>query len=134
VQDALLHTFRRLSYLEPAGAQGLRPYLKRAVENRIRDELRRIGRRPQESLDATFEAQGTEASPLDRVLSDETAHQYKAALARLRPEERELIVGRFELEYSYEQLAIVTARPSPDAARVALRRAVLRLAEELGRE
>jgi DNA-directed RNA polymerase specialized sigma24 family protein len=40
-------------------------------------------------------------------------------------------VGRLELDYSYEQLAAATGRRNPDAVRIALRRAVLRLAERM---
>ena len=36
-------------------------------------------------------------------------------------------MGHAELEYSYEQLALIEDMPSPDAARMALRRAMIRL-------
>jgi hypothetical protein len=42
-----------------------------------------------------------------------------------------LVVGRIELQYSFEQLALITDKPTPGAARVALRRAVLKLAEKM---
>ena len=45
VQDALHHTFERLGEFEPKQANALRSYLCRAVENRIRNELRRAARR-----------------------------------------------------------------------------------------
>ncbi|OFV88038.1 MAG: hypothetical protein A2V74_07095 [Acidobacteria bacterium RBG_16_70_10] len=56
----------------------------------------------------------------------------RQALANLRPEERELVVARLELGYSYAQITVATGRPSPDATRMAVRRALLRLAEEMG--
>ena len=40
-------------------------------------------------------------------------------------------MGRIELSFSYEQLALATERASPAAARVAVRRALLRLAQEI---
>ena len=61
----------------------------------------------------------------------EAAARYVAALARLEPEEREAIIGRVEMDYSYADLADVLGKPTADAARKAARRALLRLAEEM---
>ena len=41
------------------------------------------------------------------------------------------IVARIELRYSYEELAVALGKPSPDAARMAVTRAVYRLAHEI---
>ena len=49
----------------------------------------------------------------------------------LRTDNRQLIVASVELGYSYEQLAEATGRASPDAARKAARRALVKLAEEM---
>jgi RNA polymerase sigma factor (sigma-70 family) len=133
VQDAVLQTFRRLDVIEVRGPRALRAYLRQAVDNRIKDELRRVGRRPvADPLDSAHP--DVAPSPLDAASSAEAAERYKQALNRLRPEERALIVGRFELGYSYEQLALTAGRPTAAAARVALHRAVMRLAEEIGGE
>jgi hypothetical protein len=45
-----------------------------------------------------------------------------------------LIVARFELGYTYEQLALISERPGPEAARKALRRAVLKLAKTMSND
>ena len=66
-----------------------------------------------------------------RRLGRETLEHYQAALERLRPEEREAIVARVEMGYSYEELAQVLGKPTPDAARKAAQRALVRLAEEM---
>ena len=76
------------------------------------------------------------ASPFAVLLSAEREaereQRLRQALANLRPEERELVVARLELGYSYAQITVATGRPSPDATRMAVRRALLRLAEEMG--
>lgn len=59
--------------------------------------------------------------------------RYEAALARLEPEEREAIVGRIELGCPYAELAEALGKPSADAARMTVSRALLRLAEEMSR-
>ena len=46
VQDTLLQTFKRIQDFEPRGAGALQVYLRQAVLNRIKDELRRKSRRP----------------------------------------------------------------------------------------
>lgn len=132
VQESMLQTFRRLDAFEVRRRSALRAYLQQAIQNRIRDELRHVSRAPASELNDDYA--DAAPSPLDAVLKDETDRRYKDALARLRPEDRELIVGRFELEYSFEQLALATRRRSPAAARVALSRAISRLVDEMGRE
>lgn len=133
VQDTLLHAFTRITAFEPKGEGALRAYLRQAVENRIRDELRRVARRPAvHNLDVDIQLPGGERSPLDHAIDEQTWSRYLSALKRLTPRERRLIVGRAELGYSFTQLAHIDARASPDAARMALKRALVRLASEMG--
>ena len=130
VQDVLHHTFARFTRLEPKHAGALRAYLRRAVENRIRDELRRAERRPEiTALDESVRPAGHVASQLEQLIDDETWARYLEGLRRLTARERWLIVGRAELGYTYEQLAFIGGQPSPDAARMALRRALIRLSD-----
>jgi RNA polymerase sigma-70 factor (ECF subfamily) len=132
VQDALLRTLRRLSRFEQRGQGALRAYLKQAVDNRLRDEYRRVRRHGVgEELDEAM--RDTSASPIDDAVARETEARYLAALARLRAGDRELIVGHVELGYSNEQLAVMTGRRRVDAVRVALTRALQRLADEMAR-
>jgi RNA polymerase sigma-70 factor (ECF subfamily) len=73
-------------------------------------------------------------SPLEEAIGRETMAAYEAALGRLRPEEREAIIGRLEMGLSYEELALALDKPTADAARKAAQRAILKLAEEMQRE
>ena len=41
-------------------------------------------------------------------------------------------MGRVELQYSYKELAAFLGKPSEDAARMAVTRAIQRLAKEMG--
>jgi RNA polymerase sigma-70 factor (ECF subfamily) len=131
VQEAAANVFRRLPHFEPRRDQALRAYLRQAVRNRVRDALRQRQRRPAPAeIDEQAPAGGP--SPLHAAIEAENASRYRAGLERLRPEERELVVARLELGYSYEQIALALGRASPDAVRVAVRRAMLRLAEVMG--
>lgn len=131
VQEAFGAVFRRRDRIEPRRKQAIRAYLKRSIINRIRDEMRRAGKVevPAASGDQTV---SPETSPLDKAITAEYATRYLAALGKLSDVDRDLIVGRIELDYSYEQLALATSKPSADAARMALRRALVRLATEMG--
>jgi RNA polymerase sigma-70 factor (ECF subfamily) len=130
VQETLLNTFRHLDRFEPRGQGALRAYLRQSVDNRIKDQYRQIARRgPSEPVDDTFA--GTRPSPLDETIARETEARYRAALERLRRADRELIVARVELEYSFEQLALMSGRRRADSARIALHRALVRLAGEM---
>jgi RNA polymerase sigma-70 factor (ECF subfamily) len=65
------------------------------------------------------------------VIGAEAVEKYESALQRLRDEERELIVARVELGLTYSELADATGKPSSDAARMAVTRAIARLIEEM---
>jgi RNA polymerase sigma-70 factor (ECF subfamily) len=129
VQDVLMHTFRRIDRFDDRGSGALQAYLRQAVQNRLRDELRRIERRPASEL--ADDLPDSALSPLETTLDAERAERYKRALAALDDGDRILIVGRLELDYTYEQLALISDRPTPEAARKALRRAVMKLAAEM---
>jgi len=130
VQDAMLNAFRRIDAVELKRKGALQAYLRQAIHNRITDELRSFGRRGlPDPLDS--DAADSQPSPLDLALDAETRARYVGALRRLRPKEQELIVGRIELGYDYEQLAVVTGRPGGESARVAVRRAMLKLAAQM---
>jgi RNA polymerase sigma-70 factor (ECF subfamily) len=132
VQDVLMRSFRRLDLFEDRGKGTLQAYLRRGVENRILDEMRRVRRRPSVDLeDAADNVADEGPSQFDRVMDAEQEEKYKRTLATLTEDERLLVVGRLELGYTYEQLALITNRPTKDAARVALHRAVLKMAERL---
>ncbi|HXT27715.1 MAG TPA: RNA polymerase sigma factor [Vicinamibacterales bacterium] len=131
VQDTLLQSLRHIRTFEPTREGALQAYLRQAVMNRIRDEIRRAGRRP--SPEPLLDAETAEASPLEQAIGREASERYEAALQRLRAEDREAIIGRVEMGYGYEELAVVLGKPSPGAARVTAARALLKLAGEMQR-
>ncbi len=132
VQDALLQTFKRIGQFEARHVGALRAYLRQAVVNRLRDELRRKRRRPDSTELDEMELAAT-GSPLEEAIGSEALEHYEQALERLKPEERELIVARVEMDYTYEELAEAFGKPTADAARKAAQRALIRLAEEMKR-
>ena len=132
VQDTLVQTFKRIEHFEPRRVGALQAYLREAVLNRIRNELRRKGRQPHATDIDGIEVESAE-SPLEQAIGREAVERYEAALQRLTADEREAIIARVEMGYSYEELAEALGKPTPDAARKAARRALVRLAEEMKR-
>lgn len=133
VQETVIRALKRLDRFESRHEGALQAYLRQAIVNRIRDEIRRTKRSPAETaLDEKASDHG--ASPLEAAIGAEALERYEAALARLRPEEREAIVARVEMDGSYQDVAQALGKPSADAARMAVSRALLRLAEEMSRE
>ena len=132
VQETLLQTFKRIEDFEPRRVGALQAYLRQAVLNRIRDELRRQGRRP-DTTDLDDVEVDSGDSPLEQAIGREAVERYEQALARVKAEEREAIILRVEMGYTYEELAEALGKPTPEAARKAATRALVRLAEELKR-
>jgi RNA polymerase sigma-70 factor, ECF subfamily len=132
VQETLAQTLRHLNDFEPRHEGALQAYLRQALINRVRDEVRRVSRYPTPAgIEEDDEHADRSASPLDEAIGREAVERYEGALQRLRPEERELIIARVELQQSYAQIAAAHGKASPDAARMAVTRALVRLAEEM---
>src|SRR4051812_43302966 len=130
VQESVIAALRRIGGFEAKREGALQAYLRQALANRIKDVIRYKRRRPiQTELpeDATDHGE----SPLEQVIGLENTERYEAAMLRLRDTDREAIIARVELRYSYQELAVALGKPSADAARVAVARAVYRLAQEI---
>jgi RNA polymerase sigma factor (sigma-70 family) len=123
VQDAIIRALPRLKTFEARHPGALQAYLRQAITNHIRDEIRRVNTRP-----VAAELRESHAdlgpSPLEEAIGQEGLERYEAALKTLRPADREAIVARIELQQSYDEVAIALGKPSADAARMAVTRAV----------
>lgn len=130
VQDALMRTLRKLDTYEPQGQGSFLAYLRRAVLNRVGDEIRRAQVREKKE-DAIRGELPTPSSPLEDAIGRETIERYEQALADLEPDVQEAVIGRLELGLSYAEIAEAIGRPTADAARMVVNRAVRRLAEAM---
>ena len=128
----MIRSVANLGHFEARGEGALQAYLRGAVMNRIRDEIRRRRRTPVQSpLDSTIPATGQ--SPLESAIGGEVLEKYDRALDRLEPETREAVIARIEMGCSYAEIAELMEKSSPDAARMMVSRALLKLAEEMRR-
>jgi RNA polymerase sigma factor (sigma-70 family) len=130
VQDAALGVWKRIDHLDLRQPGDLEAYVRRAVLNRIHDEGRRRMRQPDPiTLDADLPLE--DPSPLDRVIGDQSRDACRVAFSRLTQDERDVIVARLELGYSFEAIAGLLDRTSAAAARMAFTRAIARLRANL---
>jgi RNA polymerase sigma factor (sigma-70 family) len=130
VQDAMIGAIRNLTGFEFRGEWALQAYLRRAVTNRIRDEIRRVSTQPHRNP-LSESAPADERSPLEIAAGREVFRAYENALARLDEVEREAVIARLELGCSYQEIAALVQKPSVDAARMTVARALDKLARSM---
>jgi RNA polymerase sigma factor (sigma-70 family) len=132
VQDTVIAAMRNLSNFEMRHQGALQAFLRTCVANRIRDIARALKPRP-EAVPLPDHLVDRDVSPLEKAIGQENIARYEGALKRLSAGDQEAIIGRLELQYSYEELAVALNRDTPAAARMAVKRAMGRLAEEMSR-
>ena len=132
VQESVIKALTKIESLELRTEGALIAYLRTCVNNAIVDEFRRRGRRPL-VMEIPEDAPAAVTSPLDAAIGAEALEAYERALASLRAEEREAIVLRVEFGYAFEEIAVQMQKPSKDAARMAVSRAIAHLADVMGR-
>jgi RNA polymerase sigma factor (sigma-70 family) len=130
VQEAAMHALRRLDTFQPRHVGAMQAYLRQSVINRIRDEIRKIGRHPA-AVELPPDLPADATSPLEAAIQVESYKRYRDALTRLKPREREMVVARVEVQWSLAEIAQRFGMPTPDAARMAVSRALKRLSSQL---
>src|SRR5205814_5005936 len=84
VQETLLRTFERLDEVEVRGPGGFQAYVRAAVLNRIRDQIRWAARRPgPDGIPETLQDPGP--TPLELAIGAELADRYERELQTLAP-------------------------------------------------
>lgn len=130
VQETFIRVMKGIDRFEMRHEGALHGYLRQAIVNRVRDEVRR-GKRAPALTDIDERHADRDATPLELAIGQEALERYEAALARLRTEEREAIIARVEMGLSYQEIAEALGKPTPEAARMAVSRALMRLAREM---
>ena len=130
VQITLLRALDHVKGFEPRREGAFLAYLRRIVLNQIRDEIRRVGRRPgREEISEDQPAE--QPSPLEMAIGREKLAQYEAALATLPEDQQEAIIMSVEMAFTHQQVAEALGSPSANAARMFVARALVRLVEAM---
>ena len=133
VQETLTRVIQGLDRIEVRGEKGFQAYVRQAVLNRIRDEVRWAARRPgPEGVPDSIP--DLAPSPLEHAIGADVLARYERGLAALDEDDRQLLHLRLELALDYQEITAMTGRPSRDATRMAIQRALARLAHEMGLE
>jgi RNA polymerase sigma-70 factor (ECF subfamily) len=130
VQETVLHVLRKLDTFMPRHVGAMQAYLRLSVLNRIRDEVRKIGRHPV-STELPDDMQSDQPSPEEQAVRNEAVSQYFDALGILMPRDRQLVVARIEAQWTYDEIAKHFGLTTPDAARMAVTRALARLLDSV---
>ena len=131
-QEVLCRAIVSLEKFEPRHEGAFQGFLRQVMMNRVRDEVRSARRKPTDEL-IEDDHLAEDPSPMELAIGQEALERYEAALQRLKAQERELIVARCELDFSNEEIAALFDKPTTSAARMAVGRALARLAEEMAR-
>jgi RNA polymerase sigma-70 factor (ECF subfamily) len=130
VQETMLTALQRMDDFEPEHDGALQAYLRTAVLNRIRTLAKRATTRG-EKVDADSGILDQSPSPLEQAIGREAVERYERALHRLRPDDRQAIQLKIELDLPYQEIARELGKPTITAARMAVSRALTRLAKEM---
>lgn len=133
VQVTLIGALKQLGRFEHRHEGSFLAYLRRALLNALRMEIRR-GRQRRTDTGLSNEQPDLQASVVDVVAGRETMENYEAALSQLPEEARVAVILRLEFEYTYAQIAEATGRATPDAARMYVTRAIADLARVMAHE
>ena len=130
VQETVLHVLRRLDTFEPRHVGAMQAYLRQSVINRIRDEVRRIGRHPAPA-ELPQDLASDLPSPLEEAVRAEAYERYRSVLVTLSPRDRQMVVARIEAQWNLGEIAQRFNMRTVDGARMAVTRALRRLMERL---
>jgi len=126
VQNTLLKTLKNLDGFAIDQNDGFQNYIRHAIANAVRDEIRRVRRRPpMTDLDRALPS--GDLSPLERAVNRERLARYETALTQLPTAEREAVIARLEFGFTHAELAAAIGRPSADAARKLCEKGLARL-------
>jgi RNA polymerase sigma-70 factor, ECF subfamily len=128
VQLTLIRALSHVKDFEPRFEGAFLSYLRRALLNSVRDEIRRVRRRPRrEPLDPEME--DPRPSVVEQAIGREALERYEAALAELPEDQREAVILRLEFGFTHQEVADALGKPSSNAARMMVARAVVRVVE-----
>ena len=131
VQETLIRALENIDAIGMRGPGGFEAYVRQAILNRIRDQIR-WARRRTGSAEPSEDLLDPAPSPLEEAIGSDVVRRYEDALASLSEEERQLLHLRIELDLGYEEITAMMGRPSPDATRMAIQRSLQKLAVTMG--
>jgi len=125
VQETVIRALNHVDQFTADRPGAFLAYMRKIVINQVRDEARRVQRRPA-SVDLPELLRDAGPSPLEAAIGREALDRYDAALDRLNEDQREAVIMRIEWGCSFEEIAEAIGSPTENAARMVVSRAVAR--------
>lgn len=130
VQETMIAALQRLDEFVPEHDGALQAYLRTVILNRVRKLANRAqARGPMVEIHSGV--QDPAPSPLEQAIGRDALERYERALLQLRPEDRHAIQLKVELDLPYPDIMRELGKPTVTAARMAVSRALARLAEAM---
>jgi RNA polymerase sigma-70 factor (ECF subfamily) len=134
VQITLVRVLDQVGRFEARRPGAFLAYLRRSLLNNLRNEIRSASRRPSsDSLDVEAVVDPG-PSPLEKVIGRKALDGYEAALEKLNDEQKAAVIMKLELGCGHQEIADLLGSPSPNAARMVVSRALVRLATLIDKE
>lgn len=131
VQVTLIKALNAVDRFRPEREGAFLAYLRTALLNVVRNEIGRSLRAGPRATEQTLEHAAGD-SRIAREVGPDLLWDYERALSELGPEAREAVILRLEFGFSFDEIAAAMQRPSANAARMLVHRAVAALADRLG--
>ena len=130
VQISLIQALNRLETFEVRREGAFLAYLRQIALNAVRQEIRRASRRPSGD-EAGDELPDPSRSVIEEAIGRETLECYEASLQELTEDQREAVILRLEFGMSFPEVADAMGKPTANAARMLVVRALVHLAEKM---
>jgi RNA polymerase sigma-70 factor (ECF subfamily) len=130
VQETVIAAIRNLHRIEIRGEGAFQAYLRRALANRLTDLYRRAhNHAPHEEVGS--QVPSLAPSPAEEAIGAEALARYEQALACLSETDRQAVILRVEMCCDYQEIADALQKSGVGHARMAVSRALTRLAREM---
>lgn len=130
VQSALCHALSHLDRYEYRHEGGFLAWLRTITRHVIVDQLRLAKRRPM-AVSISDELESKDPSPVERAIGVEDMEIYERALHELPEQQRHAVIMRLEYGMSYSEISAALQRPSPNATRMMIHRAIRHVARRV---
>jgi RNA polymerase sigma-70 factor, ECF subfamily len=131
VQETLAKAMRHIGRLDLREEGALEAYLRVALAHHFADLYRQSARAPIET-DMPSQVPALSTPPDDALIGARARERYEAALASLSSTDRQAIVLRIELGWTYDEISAALRKNGASQARMIVSRALDRLAQRMG--
>jgi len=131
VEEVFVGALQSAASLRASDEAGFLAWLYQIARHKLADRLRRQYRRPIEPLDPAMDIAAADPTPEEAALERDTNLALRAAVSELTPEQQEVIIMKFVLEYDNVRTGAVLGK-TPNAVNQLQHRALAQLRRIIG--